>query len=343
MASTGYKIDRNYLAKSQKNEGRFINCCSSSNIDDGVIDFLAKDITDSELVAKLISRYPEASYSETKNLLEGLFGKGYYFLGSGSDDLIARINLYATLTKKRVAVINPVFYRISENVNIVIEINWENIFEVSLDGVDLCWINNPNALNNSHINKKQLLNLIDKNKSTIFVIDETAILFLEDWKSQTLFSEVFKKSNIIIISSLSKYFGLPGVRFGFGATNKTLLKEIEPFLTIFPISSLSNYWAQKILSKQGIIEDVRVRLTLNKEIIKRAMEGKWGEMIDSKMNFVWCKDKSYKIYDNLLRHGILALKIRCRGENWTRLTVHGSEKINTQVVDKLLHFNLLND
>ncbi len=93
---------------------------------------------------------------------------------------------------------------------------------------DTVIIGNPNNPTGTVIDRKLLLKLIDKNPRTMFVVDESFMDFVPE---QSLLTALRK--NLVIIRSLTKFYGIPGLRAGFAAmlpdTAKKLWSHKEPW------------------------------------------------------------------------------------------------------------------
>jgi len=93
---------------------------------------------------------------------------------------------------------------------------------------DTVIIGNPNNPTGTVIDRKLLLKLIDKNRGTMFVVDESFMDFVPE---QSMLRSL--RLNLIIIRSLTKFYGIPGLRAGFAAshtdTTKKLWSHKEPW------------------------------------------------------------------------------------------------------------------
>lgn len=340
MAKNNQK--NNYLLRSFEVNNNIIDCCTSSNYDESNGKaFLDKDISDKKLI-DLVSKYPEISYKEINKILNQSFGENKYFFGNGSEDLIVKINTITRLKKMKVAVLKPLFYRIYSNLDSFQEISYKNIFKVDLNKFDLCWIVNPNSINDKYLSRNKILNLVKKYPKTSFVIDETSIFFFDKWERKTLFTEVNKYTNLTVISSLSKYFGAPGLRFGFGATNSEFFEEINQISATFPISSITTFYVIKLLNNLKILESYKNKININKQKIINVLHQNPTIIIKpSKLNFVVCKRKKSDLYKDLLKNNLLSFdmnEVDNHHRGWVRLTVHSSDKLNSKVIRRLLNY-----
>lgn len=325
-------FEEDYLLLSQSLNNKFLDCCTSSNVDDVVFNGVKREISNKELITNLI-RYPNFGYPEINDKLKKIFSDTNFLVGSGSEELIVRINNFFRLIKKNFIIVKPIFYRVYSNIDKCEFIEYDNLFKKEFSENDVCWINNPNSLNGSFLDKEKLIKLFKKFPKTIFLIDETNIFYLENWKEKTLFKEIKYNSNLIVISSLSKFFGLPGLRFGFASLSNDLFKKIENISCTFPISSMTVSVALYILENIQIGIGICKRITKNKkQIIKVLNSIKDIEILSSSLNFIWCKSKSNQdLYKKFLNKGILTFK---ENKKIIRITIHSSQKLNKKFINK---------
>ena len=100
-----------------------------------------------------------------------------------------------------------------------------------------------------HIPKDQLYKMLDmaKEKNVRIVIDESFADFADTDKKYSLISdEVLNKyPNLIVIKSISKSYGNPGLRLGVLATaDSEMIKEFKSQMAIWNINSFAEYYLQ---------------------------------------------------------------------------------------------------
>lgn len=105
--------------------------------------------------------------------------------------------------------------------------------------VDMIFLCNPNNPTLDTLNREKLLNIIRKNQNCHFVIDETELVFNADYHERTLINETINNINLSVITSVSKFFGVPGLRCGFIITNEVNAKEINKIRILFSINIFS--------------------------------------------------------------------------------------------------------
>ena len=73
----------------------------------------------------------------------------------------------------------------------------------------LCQPNNPTS---TLIDPKEILKLCEEFPTARFIVDETYLLFRQDYDDLSLVKEASERNNLIVITSFSKFFAVPGVR-----------------------------------------------------------------------------------------------------------------------------------
>lgn len=137
---------------------------------------------------------------------------------------------------------------IPENENFAYNI--DDLFKLAEKSDNLILINPDNPSGN-FISKEDLLKLAEylKRQNKNFILDESFVDFSTDGEKNTLIKQdiLDKYSNLIIIKSISKSYGVPGARLGIVATsNKYILDKIKKEISIWNINSFGEFFLQII-------------------------------------------------------------------------------------------------
>lgn len=178
----------------------------------------------------------------------------------------------------------------SMNMNFdLLQLNFEDQFKPKMDNLEklvkhntkLISITNPNNPTGSTLTKQELLKLIDfaESKNIILLVDETYRELYFDTPPPPAAS---LSSNVISISSMSKAYGLPGIRIGWVAADKPIIDAVcavREQLTICN-SSINEVIAETILTQKDellktIKNKVRTNFTLVKEWMTRQEKLEW--------------------------------------------------------------------
>lgn len=108
---------------------------------------------------------------------------------------------------------------------------------------------NPDNPSGNFISRTDLLILISwtKNKKIRLIIDESFVDFAEDGLATTLFDNSILEANshLIVIKSISKSYGVPGLRLGtLASSDQELVKYIKKDIAIWNINSFAEFYMQ---------------------------------------------------------------------------------------------------
>ena len=175
--------------------------------------------------------------------------------GNGATEIIY---LLMKSINKRLAMFNPTFseYKRGAELNnleiLNLDLDKNNNFEIDVDIVqaninnfDSLFICNPNNPNGKVKNLEKILeHIIENNK--LLIVDETFMEFVENEEQYSLIKYVEKYENLFILKAVTEFFGMPGLRLGYGVTsNKDIIEKIYHYKEPWTINSfadnLSNY------------------------------------------------------------------------------------------------------
>jgi histidinol-phosphate/aromatic aminotransferase/cobyric acid decarboxylase-like protein/choline kinase len=216
----------------------------------------------SELTASfrtLLTQYPSGASQESL-LASKIFNvlPEHIVVGNGAAELIS--SLGSMLTGK-VAVPYPTFNEYPErfvNASVVpVPINTDT-FAYSVkdimktaekEQVQAVLLINPDNPSGNFISKKEVLALCAslRSQNAVLVFDESFIDFAEQSKRYTLLSEevLADNPNLIVIKSISKSYGVPGLRLGIlASTNSDYVMKIRKTNAIWNINSFAEYFLQ---------------------------------------------------------------------------------------------------
>jgi len=112
---------------------------------------------------------------------------------------------------------------------------------------DILFLCNPNNPTGNLLLNKEEIYKISENFS-IVVVDESFMEFVNAQEKQTLIHEV-KGKNFIVLRSFSKFFGLPGLRFGYAVADKNIIEKLNAHLNPWNINSLASETFSEILKE----------------------------------------------------------------------------------------------
>lgn len=175
-------------------------------------------------------------------------------IGNGAAELI---NLLRNVVGKRIALTIPSFneyVRCFPNSEFVFINSKDNGYCLSLeslinvlDDVDTLVVISPDNPSGSHLSYDETIKLLNiaKQKEKQIVFDESFIDFASD--NYTLIDDSILKryENLIVIKSISKSYGVPGLRLGILASgNNDIINIVNNNLPVWNINSFAEYFLQ---------------------------------------------------------------------------------------------------
>jgi len=130
---------------------------------------------------------------------------------------------------------------------------------------DLVVIVNPNNPTGSTLRSDGIFGLIKANPQKTFLVDESFIEFSGE-KSMIAFLEEEPADNVIVIKSLSKSLGMPGIRLGYVySCNKRFNDFVRAELPIWNLNSMSEFVLEIILKQRKFLDQSYVDTIRDRE------------------------------------------------------------------------------
>lgn len=268
--------------------------------------------------------------------------------GNGGDEIINLIISTFVEPEDYVVVHSPSFemYTISTTINNgkvidvkdkIIEDNYvidiDNIIDMANEYkaklIFLCVPNNPTGY---MISKREIDKVIE-NTNSIIVLDQAYIEF-----SKNSSINYIENDRVIIIRTLSKLFGLAGIRIGYGVGNENMINCLNKVKPPYNVNSMTQNVATEILkNKEMIISRINFFTAERNRIIKELRKLKYLKVYSSETNFILIKvnvEKYKEILKKLKNNSILVKAYDSRDslENCIRISV-STEKINNLIIE----------
>lgn len=154
---------------------------------------------------------------------------------------------------------------------------------------------NPDNPSGNYIEKKDVLRVAEwaEKKNIKFVVDESFVDFAETEGTSTLLEEEIIKqyNNLIVVKSISKSFGVPGLRLGILASNDLqLIADMKKDVAIWNINSFAEFYMQIFEKYKSNYEEALVKFKeVRKEYVKMLNEIEYLRVIPSQANYLMCE------------------------------------------------------
>ena len=297
-----------------------------------------------------INRYPDNKHDELKKVVSGIknVNVNQVVFGNGTDeilDLIVRV--FCNPSEDKIITLPPTYgmYDVIaktngvENIEIPLKsdfsIDKNEILKLSSKKTKILFLCSPNNPTGNSFDTNNLTDLIKSFKG-IVVVDEAYIDFSS---KQSLISLIEDNNNLIITQTMSKAYGMAGIRLGMGFSNEKIINYLNKIKPPYNINLLTERKALEELNKIDEIEkNISIVLDQRNLLVSCLEKLDFVEKIyKSDANFLLVKvDNADLRYNQLLENGIV---VRNRSnqplcQNCLRITI-GTKNENTSLIKTL--------
>lgn len=294
-----------------------------------------------------VNRYPDPYQRSLKALLAKQKGvsQGNMLLGNGSDEVLDLIyRAFCEPNQDNVVTLPPTYgmYKVLAGINavenreVLLTADFQPDVPAILAAVDeqtkLLFICSPNNPTGNSLKKEYVEKLL-RSFNGLVVIDEAYI----DFSEQESFLSILRKyPNLIVTQTLSKAYGLAGIRLGIGYASEEIISILNKIKPPYNVNQLTQQKAlQRVLNEDAVQQEV-VQILEERRTLEQALHNlDFVEKIyPSDANFVLAKvDDADKRYQQLLEQHVV---VRNRStqplcENTLRFTV-GTPNENKAVI-----------
>jgi histidinol-phosphate aminotransferase len=297
-----------------------------------------------------VNRYPDPQQNSVKQILakQKNVNQNQILLGNGSDEVLDLLfRAFCEPKKDNVISLPPTYgmYSVLANINdvenreVLLSGDFQPQIEKIISAVDkntkiifLCSPNNPTG---NSFSDESIVTLLQNFKGLI-VIDEAYIDFS---KKESWINELDAYPNLIITQTLSKAYGLAGIRLGICYATEAVITILNKIKPPYNVNELTQQRAGLRLKETAKINSEIASIIRQRELLlKVLLDVDFVEKVyPTEANFVLVKvDDANKRYDQLIAKGIV---IRNRStqplcENCLRLTI-GTEAENAILIKEL--------
>jgi histidinol-phosphate aminotransferase len=299
------------------------------------------------------NRYPDPLQYNVKKRLSEIKGLPVrnIFLGNGSDEAIDILfRSFCNPGVDNVILVPPTYgmYEVSANINDVqtkkvsltedFQLNLEGIAEAIDKNTKLIFICSPNNPTGNSINRDDVETLLN-NFDGIVVVDEAYINFS---RQKSFIQELTEYSNLVVLQTLSKAWGLAGLRVGMAFASEEIIEVMNKVKPPYNINESSQQLALKALANVEQVNGwIKETLAQRDKLVLALKELDFVlDIYPSDANFILVKTTDPKgIYTFLVNQGII---VRDRSkidlcEGSLRITI-GTPAENEKLIDTLKTF-----
>lgn len=296
-----------------------------------------------------LNRYPDSTCDLLREKMVKRYIKGFakenIFVGCGSDEIINLLIESFVEDGESIMVMYPSysFYEVQASIKnrktkkVLLNNDYSlNIGKIkrNIESVKIIFLCSPNNPTGNLITREEIQAILQFFKG-IIIIDEAYIEFSD--LGNSMIDLVSEKTNIVILRTFSKAWGLAGIRVGYAVGPQSIIEVLFKIKESYNVSSISQNIALQALDQierlQKKIEEMKY---LKQELLK-SCSTLGIEASDSSTNFILIKvPNAKKIYENLADQKVI---IRDRSnlsllQNTLRVTI-GSMQENEKLINTL--------
>lgn len=298
-----------------------------------------------------VNRYPDPQQASVKSILakQHDVNPNQMLLGNGSDEVLDLIfRAFCEPKTDNVITLPPTYgmYGVLANINAVenrevllstdFQPQLDKIFQAVDNNTKILFLCSPNNPTGNSFSEESVTTLLEQFNGLI-VIDEAYIDFSE---KESWLKKLDQYPNLIITQTLSKAYGLAGIRLGICYASAAIISILNKIKPPYNVNELTQRRALERLDNTVAIQsEIAAIIKQREELLKVLLDVKYVEKIyPTEANFILIKvDDANKRYDDLIAKGIV---IRNRTtqplcENTLRLTI-GTEEENKKLMEALI-------
>jgi histidinol-phosphate aminotransferase len=302
-----------------------------------------------------LNRYPDGGCNEVRGLLAERLGvsEDRFVFGNGSCELLMLLGEVFLGPGRHAVLPHPSFvmYRHIATANGAeftavplpgLDYDLEAMLTAVQENTTLLIICNPNNPTGSHVQAPELRAFLEQVPVHVAVVlDEAYCEFASPEKQVDSVRWLEEFSNLIILRTFSKIFGLAGLRVGYGIADPEVVQALDKVRQPFNVDSLAQVAAATSLRLPERIEERQRMVASERERIEKRMEAMGVAYHASEANFILFDVTTLgipgpEVAQALLEKGVLTRSgyaMECPG--WIRVTI-GEAAENDMFLEALI-------
>jgi histidinol-phosphate aminotransferase len=297
-----------------------------------------------------VNRYPDPQQRTVKNALSEIkkVNENQILLGNGSDEVLDLLfRAFCEPNKDNVITLPPTYgmYGVLANLNAIEnrKITLSEDFEPQVDEIlkkidqntKMIFLCSPNNPTGNSFSDESIVTLL-KNFNGLVILDEAYIDFSE---KESWLQEIDDYPNLVITQTLSKAFGMAGIRLGILYASEAIISVLNKIKPPYNVNELTQQKALGRISDYPTIQsEIKSIYAERENLISQLSNITFVQKVfPTDANFVLIKvDDANKRYDQILEKGVV---IRNRAkeplcDNCLRITI-GTKEENEKLIEVL--------
>ncbi len=222
--------------------------------------------------------YPDSNAGELKKALSKYLGVGVLpsniIVGSGSTELIKNFCEAFINKGDEILIPQPTYsdYEVYAKLYVgrITFVPEKKILSTLDSKTRVIFLCNPNNPTGRAIEKDALQKIIEKAQScnSLIFLDEAYVEFTDQ---ESFCSRIKDFENLFVLRSLTKFFALPGLRFGYGAANKEIIECLEKLRLPWNLNTLAQVAAIESIKDKKYIRESKKFMKRERDFLYREL------------------------------------------------------------------------
>ncbi len=294
-----------------------------------------------------VNRYPDPQQRSLKAVLAEQKGvkPENILLGNGSDEVLDLLfRAFCEPKKDNIITLPPTYgmYKVLCGINTVenkevvltddFEPNADKILGTVTNDTKFVFLCSPNNPTGNSFSEESIIKILEGFNGLV-VIDEAYIDFS---KTNTWINQLEKYPNLIITQTLSKAYGMAGIRLGLCYASEEIITVLNKIKPPYNVNELTQQRAlERVLDTKSVVTEIAGILKEREKLSKALAQVSYvTKVYNSDANFILAKvDDATKRYNQLLEKGIVVRNRTTQAlcENTLRFTV-GTVEENEKLI-----------
>ena len=255
-----------------------------------------------EVIRRGLNRYPDPMANTFRKAASEVVGvpPEYIMAGNGSDDILTILTRTFVGENETLRLPYPsyVLYKSlaqiqnakSEEIPFDSDWNLTPAFREPGPDLKLVYLPNPNSPSGTRLTRAQIAELADAPPCPL-VVDEA----YADFADENCASLVLERKDVIVTRTMSKAYGLAGLRFGYVIAHPDLIEQFVKVKDSYNCDALSIAAASAAISDREWFAETTEKIRKTRDWMRPELEKLGFHTVPSYANFIWCTQADWDL------------------------------------------------
>ena len=178
---------------------------------------------------------------------------------------------------------------------------------------EMVFLCNPNNPTGQLVEKTVIVNMARQHPDIIFVVDEAFMDFVDTPERYSVINDAGTVRNLIVVRSLTKFYGFPGLRIGYLVAHVDLVKKMTEYKEPWSVNTLAQYAARVAIEDEEFISRSREFMLQERLYLFNELANIHGLLpYKPTVNYIFIKINRVGMTSPLLRERLLEYGIAIR-------------------------------